>query len=82
MGKRRKGWREKEDGRRRKNKIKRGRRFRKNIMTMQLPLYMYIHTRLSVRAAAGLTYLGEQRRNAVALYPQLPNRLPFTFHIV
>ena len=31
---------------------------------------------------AWITYLAEQRRNAVELYPQLPNTLPFTFQSV
>ena len=43
----------------------------------------YIHSHLTlIIVAAGITYLGAQRWNAVELYPQFPNTLPFTFHTV
>ena len=57
-------------------------------MTTQLPLHMYIidtytHSHLTLIIVAGeITYLTAQRRNAVELYPQFPNTLPFTFHTV
>ena len=50
-------------------------------------LYTYLDTvytqlTLFTYMAAGITYLGAQRWNAVELYPQFPNALPFTFHTV
>ena len=57
-------------------------------MHLHHALHMYIidtvYTQLTLFTymAAGITYLGAQRWNAVELYPQFPNTLPFTFHTV
>ena len=45
-------------GRRRKNKIKRGRTSRENILTTQLPLHMYVHHRYVYTQSPDSHYCG------------------------